>query len=72
MDAVEKAKNNPGPGAYDIEKSGLKKNAGFTFGLGYKKDKVYTSAGPGSYDIQSSLKTTSGFTFPRSARSNSA
>lgn len=40
MDAVEKAKNNPGPGSYDIEKSGLKKNAGFTFGLGYKKEKV--------------------------------
>lgn len=72
MDAVEKSKNSPGVGAYDVSKSNLKKNAGFTFGLGYQKEKIQTTAGPGSYNIEAgALNHSTGSSFPRSARSTS-
>lgn len=67
MDAVEKARHSPGVGTYDIAKSYAKGSKGFTFGIGYKKEKLFSSAGPGSYNIESKMSY-SGFTFPRELR----
>lgn len=71
MDAVEKARNSPGVGAYDISKSYAKGSKGFTFGIGYKKEKMFSTAGPGSYNIESKFSS-SGFTFPRESRKSVA
>lgn len=74
MDAIEKSKNSPGVGAYDISKSyATKRQPGFTFGLGYSKHKLESSAGPGSYNIDTSaINYATGKSFSRSQRSISA